>query len=40
MISVEITKSVLLKILEQSPLGSVVVKYAGVFDPKKLSDDD
>ena len=29
--SVEITKSILMKILERSPLGSVVVKYAGVF---------
>ena len=38
--SVEITKSILMKILECSPLGSVVVKYAGVFDPKKLSNDD
>ena len=38
--SVEITKSILMKILERSPLGSVVVKYAGVFDPKKLSSDD
>ena len=33
--SVEITKSILMKILERSPLGSVVVKYAGVFDSKK-----
>ena len=38
--SVEITKSILMKILERSPLGSVVVKYAGVFDPKKLSNDN
>ena len=38
--SAEITKSILIKILERSPLGSVVVKYAGVFDPKKLSNDD
>ena len=35
----EIT-SVLMKILERSPPGSVVVIYAGVFDPKKLSNDD
>ena len=33
--SVEITKSILMEILESSPLGSVVVKYAGVFDPQK-----
>ena len=32
--------SVLMKILERSPPGSVVVIYAGVFDPKKLSNDD
>ena len=32
--SFEITKSVLMKILEHNPIGSVVVKYAGVFDPK------
>ena len=32
--SVEITKSISMKILERSPHGSVVVKYAGVFDPK------
>ena len=38
--SVEITKSILMKILEYSPLGSAIVKYAGVFDPKKLSNDD
>ena len=38
--SVEITNSILMKILERSPLGSVVVKYAGNFDPKKLSNDD
>ena len=30
----------LMRILECSPLGSVVVKYAGVFDPKKLFSDD
>ena len=29
-----------MKILECSPPGSVVAKYAGVFDPKKLSYDD
>ena len=33
--SVEITKSIFMKILERSPLGSVVVKCAGVFDPQK-----
>ena len=38
--SVEITKSIVLKILEFSPLGSVVVKYVGVLDPIKLSNDD
>ena len=38
--SVEITKSILMKILKRSPLGSVVVKYAGVFDLKKLYNDD
>ena len=38
--SVEITKSILMKILEHSPLGSVVVIYAEVFDLKKLSNDD
>ena len=38
--SIEITKSILMKILEPSPHGSVVVKYAGVFDPKKLTNDD
>ena len=38
--SVEITKSILMKILERSPHGSVAVKYAGVFDPKKLTNDD
>ena len=38
--SVEMIKSVQMKILERSPLGSVVVKYAGVFDSKKLSYDD
>ena len=35
--SVEITKSILMKILERSPLGSVVVKYAGVLIPKPRS---
>ena len=38
--SVEITKSILMKILERSPLGSVVVKCTGAFDPKKLSNGD
>ena len=38
--SVEITKSILMTILKRSPLGSVVVKYAGVFDLKKLYNDD
>ena len=38
--SVKITRSILMKILEPSPFGSVVVKYAGVLDPKKLSSDD
>ena len=38
--SVETTKSILMKTLERSPLGSVVVQYAGVFDPRKLSYDD
>ena len=33
--SVEITKSILMKIFECSLLGSAIVKYAGVFDPKK-----
>ena len=33
-------KSILMRILERSPLGSVVVEYAGVFDPKKLFNDD
>ena len=33
--SFEITKSIFMKVLERSPLGSVVVKYAGVFDPEK-----
>ena len=32
--SVEI-KSILMKIFECSLLGSAIVKYAGVFDPKK-----
>ena len=38
--SLEITKSILIKILERSPLGSAVVKYAGGLDPKKLFNDD
>ena len=38
--SVEITKSIFMKVLEHCALCSVVVKYAGVFDPKKLSNDD
>ena len=29
-----------MEILECNPFGSVVVKYAGIFDPKKLSNDD
>ena len=33
--SVEITKSILMKICQRSPLGSVVVKNPGVFDSKK-----
>ena len=32
--SVKVTKSILTKILQRSPLNSVVVKNAGVFDPK------
>ena len=32
--SVEITKSILMKILERSPLSSIVVKYPGVLIPK------
>ena len=38
--SAEITKSILLKILERSPLGSVVIEYGTFFDPKKLCNDD
>ena len=38
--SVEITKSIFMKVLEHCTLCSVVVKYAEVFDPKKLSNDD
>ena len=38
--AVEITKSILMKTLGRSPLSSVVVKDAGVFNPKKLSNDD
>ena len=33
--SVEITKSILMKILERSPLGSAVVKYAGGIGSQK-----
>ena len=29
-----------MKILECSLLGSVIVKHVGVFDPKKLYNDD
>ena len=36
----EIAKSILMKILECSLLGSVIVKHVGVFVPKKLYNDD
>ena len=38
--AIEIIKAILMKLVERSPLGTAVVKYAGVFDPRKLSSED